>query len=742
MSGTYLYQINQVVNIDNDTKNITFGVDPVKVYKNLTDTNVTPLVRVIGGAWSDDMYVHNILAHPEAEDSSYSGIVNNVLNIASDGNQVTMKGKTVAIASVEDGSTTTINGKTVSIAEDVSNVTLKGSTVTLATAGQSGTTVLNGKTVTLSENNIAGSATTIYGKIVNVAEDASTVTLKGQTTQIATVAAGTSTTINGKTLIVGEDSSTTTVKSNSLSLTTAGQESSTTVNGKTLNLGENSRTGTVANLYSEQISVGDDTNTTNLNLTGNQVVIDADTSLNTTTNLFQLNSTADGAYVRVEKNVTNGNAQINVGDLTKTEDIIVKAQNIDIHGEKNLAFQTEVFEFNKDSDKAYFEINDRDSRITIGREKLNTTTIHGSNVYIGEPGCTTTIYGKLIAYQEGSNIITNTVVDETAAFHVHNTGTSTALTVIQDNSTSGGGKNLAEFYTAENQDRTPLRIDEIGRIGMGVLTNNNLKAWLHINRNDPDVSSLLHDDLLLVEDEDADQTPFIIKKEGDVGIGTDVPRYKLDVWTNGSTLNGQGDTVRSKGIALRDVVYVKQNHTNRILFALGNKLYDHTAGAPADVFKTGYTFSYDKSNEVFANSDNVADPYSNPADGTFIFRMTCKMHIAGDDGNMAYRRFEIFVNPQTGTFNSKQFPAHVVVADIFDSTHDFYIFPSDPQVVNDGSNWRLEIPWKLNEIHPNAGTFTYPSSSRVYLDVEFFGHESIGDVKAEPIHYKNNSPIV
>ena len=85
--------------------------DPVKVYKNLTDTAVTPLVRVLGGTWTDDVYTHNILAHPDTEDNSYTDIVNKTLNIASDGDAVTMKGKTLAIASVEDGSVTTINGK-------------------------------------------------------------------------------------------------------------------------------------------------------------------------------------------------------------------------------------------------------------------------------------------------------------------------------------------------------------------------------------------------------------------------------------------------------------------------------------------------------------------------------------------------------------------------------------------------------------------------------------------------------
>ena len=36
-----------------------------------------------------------------------------------------------------------------------------------------------------------------------------------------------------------------------------------------------------------------------------------------------------------------------------------------------------------------------------------------------------------------------------------------------------------------------------------------------------------------------------------------------------------------------------------------------------------------------------------------------------------------------------------------------------------------------------------PTSSRAYLDVEFFGHEGIGDIKAVPYHkYENDDGTV
>jgi len=241
----------------------------------------------------------------------------------------------------------------------------------------------------------------------------------------------------------------------------------------------------------------------------------------------------------------------------------------------------------------------------------------------------------------------------------------------------------------------------------------------------------------LIEDTDNDATPFIIKKEGDVGIGTDVPRYKLDVWSGTSTLNGQQNNagnINAKGIALRDVVYIKQNHTNRIMYALGNKLYTHPAGDFVHCCVTGMTFTWNKNDVAYANTDNTGlDPFSDTTDGTFVFRMTCKLHIAGNDGHVAFRRFEIFVNPQNNVADfNKEMPAHVTVADIFDSAYDHYEFPVEPLVKKiSNETCQLQIKWKLRN---TTGGTTMPTTSRAYLDVEFFGHENIGDIKAEPLN--------
>jgi hypothetical protein len=662
MSDTYLYSINRVINIDNSTtsKRAVIGTNANQIYSNLEDTAITSQCRIIGGTWTDDLVVNNIVCHPSSEDASYiSGQTNNILNIASDGNVVNMKGSNINITSIEDNSITNINGKTLNMGENDSITTIKNNEITITTAGQESITTINGKTLNMGENGVTGTAVTLYGKTINM-----------------------------------------------------GEQDTTTI------------------LHSETIKFNDNTD-------GTRVLIENGISGNSkyyTSGATYNSGSGDVTYGALIE-IGNG---VNSTPQDTTAHINLQASKITINAEDTLNLSTKAFGLGTPSDPAYFELDNNTSNIQIGANGLQTLTMHGSNINIGESNGTVKIFGNVEMYSEGSNIFTNTLIEETSAFHIHNTGTKTALTVIQDNSVSGVGHNLVEFYTQENQDRTPFRIDDVGRVGMGVDTSVDLKAWLHINRNDPDISSALPDDLLLIEDTDNDATPFIIKKEGDVGIGTDVPRYKLDVWSGTSSLNGQQNdagNINAKGIAFRDVVYIKQNHTNRIMYALGNKLYTHPAGDFTHSCVTGFTFTWNKNDVAYANTDNSGvDPLLPPNnDGTFVFRMTCKLHIAGNDGHVAFRRFEIFVNPQNNVADfNKEMPAHVTIADMFDSAYDHYEFPVEPLVKKISTDTcQLQIKWKLRN---TTGGITMPTTSRAYLDVEFFGHENIGDVRAEPLN--------
>ena len=774
MSGTVLYTVNDVINIDNTTKNLVIGTNPLQVYKNLNDANINEVFRTVDGGWFDRVRVNNIYAHDPDMDISYiTGLETGKINIGEAGNEINVKGAIINITSVEDNSITTINGKTVQIAENQSTTKLlgletqigtqfsdlsatsnnsttdifgkivtinehnktgtetkiNGNTIAICDDNRIGTqTTINGKSLNLGENNSSvvmrginttistlnqPSITTINGSNLNLGEDVSTVVMKGVDTTIATTGqVGSETTINGKTLNLAEDDSTVLMKGINTIISTSNVVSETTINGKIIKVGEN-RVNTDMFLYSEDLYIGTSEKTQNIKLE---------------TAIFELNNSTNGSYLKMNDTTST----IDLGS-SATSIFNLKASNLNIINNE-LDIKTDIFKLNDDSSKAFFEVNDVANRIVIGGEDLNETIINGSNVFLGKGGGNVTIYGNLIQYSEGSNVnvVTNTVTEETSAFHIHNTGTKTALTVIQDNNVSGGGYNLVEFYTKENQDRTPFRVDELGRVGLGVSKTSNLQAWLHVNRNDPDIIGPDYDDLFLVEDTDNDATPFIIKKEGNVGIGTHEPKYKLDVWAE--------DEIGSKGIALRDVVYVKQHNSNRILFGCGSKLYEHPD--TNSVFKSGYTFSYDLT--------NTSDPFNTDVtDGTYVFRMSCKLHIAGSDGNIAYRKFEVFVNPQNTTFSNRAMPGHIVVTDNVDSVYQHFEF--NPTVnsteyktvverVSDTS-WRLVIPWKLKSVDPttNAVFATYPNKTRVYLDVEFFGSENIGDINAIPLHLKDDT---
>lgn len=457
---------------------------------------------------------------------------------------------------------------------------------------------------------------------------------------------------------------------------------------------------------------------------GSNTTFNANTMFATNTDQFRVNTSSEGAYILADNDV-NGKSVIQIGVDQKTDNIDIYADEFQVTAPSKLELNTNVLEFNADSQTAYFELNKTENRITIGRSELETTRVHGSNVYIGEPNGNTVIYGNIVAYSAGCNIITQTAVQETSAFKIHNTGTQPAMYVVQDNSI-GTSEDLAMFVTSSNQDRTPFRIDGYGRVGMGLpqkegpagaQSNLELKAWLHINRNDPDNTE--RNDILRVDDTDYDNTPFIIKNNGDVGIGTYAPEYKLDVWKDPSSSS-------SSAIALRDTVYIKQNLCNKIMYCMGNARY--VPAAATDEFTSKFKFSW-------SNDDtSVYDGSS----GSYGFRVSVKFHIANEDGNIAYRRFEVFVNPQSGMSlsDSRTSPAHVAITDVFDTVAESFEFvdfinsTSNPKVGNpsivslsDGKSCELKIKWKSAEV----------KTCRSYIDIEILAHENLGDITVIPV---------
>jgi len=518
-----------------------------------------------------------------------------------------------------------------------------------------------------------------------------------------------------------------------------------------------------------------------------------------------------GNNSKIDENLATYGALIEIGNGVKfephntTAHIKLDASKITINAKDELNLATAAFSLGDPTDPAYFLLDNNNSKIQIGSDILRDVRMHGSNIHIGESNGTVKIFGNVEMYSEGSNIVTNTNVETTSAFEINNTGTKTALTVVQTNEVSTEGFNLCEFFCADNQDRTPFRIDAFGRVGMGVkkyqtdgITKKDLKAWLHVYKNSPEdlageakagVLTANEIDIFLVEDKrfqsdddtnrdgdnEYDGTPFVIKNQGDVGIGTYKPRYKLDVWSTNSELNGQpnanGD-IGSKGIALRDVVFIKQNNTNRVFYGFTRKI-EHgvdqnaangVAAQDGKYYETGMVFEFKNYNgEVGGDYAYASNPLDNdlesgltvanntefqnnvittkndyPFDGsnnTFGFRMSIKLHISGDNGQIAYRRFEAFISPQNNSISDPQTPGLITIADLFDSEYEYYRFLDIKINRLDDKKFKLIVEWKT-QITTLMGTnnVKVPLSSRVYVDIEYFGHEYLGDIQAEIIN--------
>lgn len=468
------------------------------------------------------------------------------------------------------------------------------------------------------------------------------------------------------------------------------------------------------------IVIGGDTNATT-EINGINTIINADTKLNVNAPITEINEEDQGGYLKLDNNTKT----ITMGSTTTpggTENINMNGDNFTINAENNYDIDTNHFTINKDRTQARIDINDNTNSMTLGGDDLQNMRIHGKDILIGMPGETITFYGNVISYAQGSNVITNTVTQETSAFHVHNTGTETALTVIQDNSV-GGTKDLALFITKEDQDRGALRIDGDGRVGLGIDRNSNIEAWFHVNRNDPDNSGG-YNDMMRVDDIDSDSTPFIIKNNGRVGIGTHAPEYKIDMWNEEGT---------AKGIAIRDALYIKTDDVNKIYYNIGGVAYSNTDTTSQG--EIGFYLSWGD-NSILTDYD--AD--------TYTFRVSCKFHAAMVGKNIAYRRFETLVIPAD---DSTTYPAEIMTTDLHDSkTRKFNSI--DCSVTRTGTHQvLLKVYWTYREhgydevdTDPGGGGPLTPNFTRAYLDMEIFAHKDLGDITIDKYNNLLGSGVI
>lgn len=317
-----------------------------------------------------------------------------------------------------------------------------------------------------------------------------------------------------------------------------------------------------------------------------------------------------------------------VGDTDSL--IFIQGKRIDLGGGRLVIYQDQDKLAINEGTSTQIVLDGSDASITIGKaDETKETRIYGESVYIGEPGKYTYILGNLVTFGEGTPHDPSTT--SASSFTIHNTGTRTALTVIQDNETGIQNEDLALFITASNQDRAPLRIGGKGAVGMGLLRDEDINAWLHINKNDYGVDTTT--DLFLVEDQDNDTSPFVIKNNGDIAIGTRDPEYGFDVHTES---------------ALRGATYHKNplNTIHKVSYVIGGDLMDiNTSGSNL----SGFTMSW------FHTGTGTTS-------NTLSFRVSCKLHISLDDGNIGYRRYEIFIDPSNETAEPL-----ITVAEVYDS---------------------------------------------------------------------------
>jgi hypothetical protein len=301
----------------------------------------------------------------------------------------------------------------------------------------------------------------------------------------------------------------------------------------------------LVNKQSKEIQIGT-TKTVNTNVLGKTLQVDSSVTEVHNTPIYEINNTSNNAYFKVDKSF--GRTQLGSSTTLDTkiygaittitsslkEQHTTKEFNINTGSDdaymtvnknsKNIELKADTINLNKDED-TNIKLDKNNSKITIGKDTLDNLNINGSNIIIGNSDTTTTIYGNVITYGTGSNITVDTVTTESASFAIHNTGTDVALIVSQNNEI-GSDKDVVQIITIEDQDRTALRIDGEGHVGIGYSKTSNIEAWMHLTRKDP--SDIIYP-MFRVDDYENDITPFIIQTNGYVGIGKENPEYEMDI---------------------------------------------------------------------------------------------------------------------------------------------------------------------------------------------------------------------
>lgn len=297
----------------------------------------------------------------------------------------------------------------------------------------------------------------------------------------------------------------------------------------------------------------------------------------------------------------------------------------------------------------------------------------------------------------------NTLTSNTEQMSVTNAGTGPALVVTQT-----GAEAIASFYDDAN---IALHIADGAFVGIGtdapdsrLHVKDSTTTTLHVESTTADAVQVqltnssgstyvgpASDGAIELYSTAAapmrigtnSQEAVTILSDGNVGIGSTAPSYKLDV--SGKT-------------RVTDAFYINTNGMNTIFYSSGDTAYS-AAGA-----------KYIGMNMAWANVTT---------DNKKTFRVNVRCHLASDS-SVAYRKFETLVTPVNDAGTNK--PKEIVATEIADTNNDDFTALTHTVTRNTNNEVELRVSW-------NTALTSYVGN----IQLEVFASETLGDFTFTPI---------
>jgi len=444
-----------------------------------------------------------------------------------------------------------------------------------------------------------------------------------------------------------------------------------------------------------------------VNLTSDNSNINVSTrSLSNVTTVSVENVTAEGLNINVSTKslsnvtavslakLTSDGSNINVSARSLSNVSVVSMEKMTAEGlninvsTRSLSNVTNLSVVNITSDASSIHFNDKTldtiDSIVVRQNGTFGGTITASNLQI--IGDFTTL---------------NTTTSNTEQMVITNLGTGPALKVIQTG--VGDEFSIAEFY--DNESGIALKVADTGRVGINTASPtsrvhaydaSSMEMKLQTTSTNPSRITMLNGDgdaTLGLQNGNFDlistttypmrlgtnSTENIrIQSNGNIGIGTNAPNYKLEV-AGGS-------------VAVSDVFYIKQGGMNVIHWCVGNVTYS-TTGAQT----LGARLQW-----ATTQSDNK-----------YAFRVCARFHVASGS-EVAYRKFETLITPVNDNATGK--PCQIVATEIADTTNTHFVNLSHNATRHGNNTVSLYVSWD-STAQPAIGN----------IQLEVFANQALGD---------------